>query len=414
MSLRSPSFRLSNKADTWLGTLQDDVVYGRAGNDKLDGGAGNDVLHGGAGDDVLAGGLGDDRLAGGFGNDTLDGGAGDDVAVFNGARSDYAITRRADGSVEVKDLRATSTGVDTLIDVERIAFTDGTFATDVLAPKPVGPSAYDDILTGTAGSDTIDGLAGNDVIDGGAGDDVLTGGAGADRLYGGDGRDTFYADAADTLIDGGAGLDGAVFSQAVHLTADTIANLERIILGAGDDTVDLSGLQTRGTPGMRATIVDKAGVGVYSEGGVAIDTGLGANTVVGSQFGDTIYGQGHFEGGGGNDVLYAVGTSYLSGGDGDDWFVAQSLNNETVTIKGGAGNDTFDMIASGGPKGTVVIEDFSAGDRIAAKLPLGFAGVAIAADAQGTVLTFANNPGGKIILQGMNPADVTADMFWFA
>jgi Ca2+-binding RTX toxin-like protein len=430
MTSPTTPIRLTSKAETWTGTLQDDVVYGRAGNDTLDGGAGRDTLHGGAGDDMLRGGLGDDRLYGGvgddqlfggdgndrlnggLGDDKLDGGAGDDLAVFSGARSDYQISRKADGSIEVKDLRTTTdnSGVDTLIDVEHLKFTDGTFATDVLAPKPVGPTAGDDVLTGTVGNDTIDGLAGNDTIDGGAGDDTLTGGAGADKLYGGDGRDTFYADAADTVIDGGAGLDGAVFSEPVTLLANKIANLEILIFGAGDDTIDLSGMQTRGTAGARITVADQPGFGSYSEGGIAVNTGGGNNTVIGSQFGDTIYGQGHIEGGGGNDVLYAVGTSYLSGGDGNDWLVTQVLGGETVTMNGGAGNDVFDFYTSGGARGTPIIEDFTAGDKIKIHVDGGFANVHANATAQGTELSFGTY-GGKIILQGVNPADVTADMF---
>ncbi len=433
MSLPSTATRLSTNVDTWTGTLQDEWTNGRAGNDVLDGGAGNDRLDGNAGDDILSGGLGDDRLYGGVGNDQLfggegndrlngglgddklDGGAGDDLAVFKGLRSDYHITRKADGSVEIKDLRTTAecTGVDSLIDIERIKFTDGTFATDGLAPKPVGPTAGNDVLTGTAGNDTIDGLAGDDVINGGAGDDRLTGGDGADTFNGGDGRDTIFADAADTFIDGGSNLDGAFFSGAVNLTAANIANLEILLLSAGDDTIDLSGMQTRGTPGMRLTVVDQIGVGVLSEGGIAIDTGLGANTVIGSQFGDTIYGRGHFEGGGGNDVLYAVGSSFLSGGDGNDWFVSQTLSSSgVVTMNGGAGNDVFDFY-SGGNSGTNIIEDFSAGDKIHIYAPRDFEGIIVTADAQGTALTFRDF-GSKIILQGVNPADVTADMFWFA
>ena len=48
-----------------------------------------------------------------------------------------------------------------------------------------GPSANNDLLTGTAGPDTIDGLGGNDTISALDGADLLSGNSGNDTLYGG-------------------------------------------------------------------------------------------------------------------------------------------------------------------------------------------------------------------------------------
>jgi Ca2+-binding RTX toxin-like protein len=44
-------FRLSNNADSFIGSATDERVRGSGGNDSLSGGAGNDTLTGGSGDD---------------------------------------------------------------------------------------------------------------------------------------------------------------------------------------------------------------------------------------------------------------------------------------------------------------------------------------------------------------------------
>ena len=64
--------------DSIVGNLGNDVIFGLGGNDTLLGGTvfinepvNNDILFGGAGDDVLNGGAGKDLLFGGPGNDYL-------------------------------------------------------------------------------------------------------------------------------------------------------------------------------------------------------------------------------------------------------------------------------------------------------------------------------------------------------
>ncbi|MEM6939980.1 MAG: DUF4214 domain-containing protein [Pseudomonadota bacterium] len=91
-----------------------------------------DTLSGTAGDDTLAALGGDDVLEGLAGNDTLDGGVGLDTAIFTGARASYDLSF-LDGTkrVAVSDLAMSRDGSDTLIDVERIAFSDGALALDI-------------------------------------------------------------------------------------------------------------------------------------------------------------------------------------------------------------------------------------------------------------------------------------------
>jgi serralysin len=79
-------------------------------------------------DDVLTGNELDNRLTGGKGNDWIEGGAGRDTAVFAGKLADYDISN-AYGKVYVEALDGTS-GYDTLVDVEVLAFADRTVPVD--------------------------------------------------------------------------------------------------------------------------------------------------------------------------------------------------------------------------------------------------------------------------------------------
>ena len=96
------------------------VINGTPGNDTLTGGAANDTLNGGAGRD---------RLIGGGGNDLLNGGLGIDTAVYTTPRAGTTLTRNAE-SWTARDNAGTA-GVDTLVDVERVAFADRSVALDL-------------------------------------------------------------------------------------------------------------------------------------------------------------------------------------------------------------------------------------------------------------------------------------------
>lgn len=100
------------------------------GGDGLGGalGQGTDGLYliGTGNADALAGGSGDDVVDGAGGNDTLNGGAGIDTARFSGNRAAYTITPRPGGhTVNGPD------GTDSLLQVERLSFADGSLAFDL-------------------------------------------------------------------------------------------------------------------------------------------------------------------------------------------------------------------------------------------------------------------------------------------
>ncbi|MGV9008957.1 beta strand repeat-containing protein [Brevundimonas sp.] len=131
---------------------------------------------GNAGNNVITGGANADTLTGGMGNDTLNGGAGTDVAVLSGARADYTFTLTANG-YQVTDNTAGRDGVDQLVGMENVRFSDGSTVAlaDLVAPVPfvaddfvmksgadmpdVMPLALDDDLA--IGSDTLSDLFSN-------------------------------------------------------------------------------------------------------------------------------------------------------------------------------------------------------------------------------------------------------------
>ena len=136
-----------NIANAWLynndtRSLIENAIGG-SGNDSIIGNQANNVLTGGAGNDVLYG------LAG---NDTLDGGLGSDTAVFTGASSNYQVSRGANGSLYITDLRAGSPdGSDVLVSVENLQFSNGVFSPSALGiAAPVAQATSVTLVHGQA------------------------------------------------------------------------------------------------------------------------------------------------------------------------------------------------------------------------------------------------------------------------
>lgn len=187
-----------------------------------------------------------------------------------------------------------------------------------------------DALTGTAQDDVISGLNGIDTLRGGGGNDEIYGGSNSDYLYGEGGNDWLLPNTgAYHLLNGGAGIDSAGFSEEAGIVVDL-----------GQVNVDgFSTLTYRSLPGVKADLTDIENI----RGSVGVDNISGnqkANTFWGEQGNDTLLGQG------GNDTLLGgAGTDTLRGGAGNDILNGYDFNQpgqvEYDVIVGGAGIDKF-------------------------------------------------------------------------
>lgn len=201
-------------------------------------------------------------------------------------------------------------------------------------------SSFADRLTGDASSNRIDGSAGDDLLDGGAGNDMLLGGAGNNMIYGGAGDDVIIGGADCDWIEGGAGAD-RITGGGYH---------GHVYYRLSDQGVSVN---------LRS--------GATSGGDAAGDILKGIDSVDGSQFADSLAGDGADNwviGNGGNDRLAGdAGSDRVDGGAGNDVVIGGWGADQLI---GGAGRDVFDFNALGqsraGNAGWDVIEDFHRGE----------------------------------------------------
>jgi Ca2+-binding RTX toxin-like protein len=338
-SLGNDTLRGAAGNDNLKGSLGDDELYGDDGADALDAADGNDKVYGGAGDDWLTGGLGADTLAGGEGNDIVDGGDGNDN-VSGGAGADTLI---GGGGAD-----ALNGGAG--IDVADYSGAGGSVGVDLTANSGTGAALGDTYI----GIENVTGSSFGDILVGNAADNVFVGGAGADTLIGQGGTDTadYSASAAavslqfsTTLIVSGSTASGFSGSGG-DAEGDAVVTIERLIGSAFNDIFVGGDLNDIFIGGLGADALDggggldtadysfsTAGMTVDLQAGTASDgdTLVNMERVIGSAFGDVLYGNGAanwLEGGDGNDLL--------RGGAGPD------------TLLGGAGIDTADYSGSAG------------------------------------------------------------------
>ena len=149
---------------------------------------------------------------------------------------------------------------------------------------------------------------------GGNGSDVLIGNSAANRLTGGLGDDE---------IDGGGGIDTAVFSgNRSTYTIDTSGPKVVVTGPDGADTlINIEFLQ----------FADQT-IALSTNTGVSLKGTAGPDTLTGTEQNDSL------EGGGGNDVLIGLGgNDFLFGGDGDDILIGGKGSDN---LAGGSGIDT--------------------------------------------------------------------------
>jgi len=375
--------------ETITGTQDDDLIYGFNGDDILNGDLGNDTLEGGNDNDTLNGGLGNDTLRGGAGIDILNGEDGDDIFrtggveglddTYNGGIGNDIIRNTGTGtmrfnsgstfnSIEEIDANGGRLQVDT---DQTVDFSSITTATNVLhirgtstGGETITGTQDDDLIYGFNGDDILNGSFGNDTINGGNDNDTLSGGMGNDVLNGNNGIDTVdYSNAgafvnvnltSGTAADGDGGTDtlntienitGSDFGD--DLIGDANANVISGGLGNdfitsgggidvfngddGIDTVDYSGASSAADINLATGIVSDDGNG-------STDTISTVENIIGTDFDDTITGDGEMnvlDGGLGDDTINAgAGNDVLNGGGGAD------------ILNGGLGNDTINSNSS--------------------------------------------------------------------
>lgn len=315
-------------------TVNDDLIYGYAGNDDITAGDGNDEVYGGTGNDTLDGGDGNDTLFGGTGDDTFTVSADDDTTTITGGEDlgngDNDAIDFSDGSTN-QGVTVTATGAE-----------EGTFTFDGSA----GVGSYSEIeeISGTFYDDTINLSADNTgvSIDANQGDDVITTGSGDDVIEAGTGADT---------INSGAGND--TISMGNNATPDGDADVIILQDGFGDDVVEgfdaptpngdgtFTGIDTLDTTGLfDLPLGDPARTPVMTNDVVVTDDGAG-NALLTFPNGETITLNG------------------ISPTDADNPFYLNAIGIPMPdgTVSGTAGDDIIDGSYLGDPDGDIVDND---------------------------------------------------------
>jgi len=143
--------------DNCTGSSKDEYFDLKAGDDTVYAGGGNDIIVAGLGNDKVYGGTGNDDLKGDSGNDLLDGGADVDTAVYAGISSTYSLSYDALTNQYLINGTSQGEGLDVLVDVEQVKFSDGVFnltpsglSAVVPPPPPASNIVGAVVLTGLA------------------------------------------------------------------------------------------------------------------------------------------------------------------------------------------------------------------------------------------------------------------------
>jgi Ca2+-binding RTX toxin-like protein len=247
-----------------------------------------------------------------------------------------------------------------------------------------------DTVTGSSQRDYIDGNAGNDTLNGGDGADTLIGGLGVDTVNGGAGNDFFFYN----LGDGNGVMDGGADTDSLQVNDGAAAGILNVTWNGSALTV-VSGNSLTNIEGVNADLGGGIDWLVYAAGSAAVTVNLATASasgfgtvanierVVGGNGNDTLTGNGldnRLDGAAGDDTLAGGGgVDTLIGGDGAD-SLAGGLGNDS--IQGGAGNDTINWIVGEGR------DTIDGGADVDAFNPLGSASADLAyATWNGTSLT---------------------------
>ena len=298
-------FITGNAANNGLyGNDGNDTLNGGDGSDFLDGGNGNDLLKGGNQGDVLLGGLNDDILNGESGDDLLNGGDGSDMAVGGTGNDVYAFNpatiNQIDTVVELVGAGTDTLNFSTLTTAVTANLTNdsalATMAQRIVRVNSAGQSGNfenviggsgNDQITGNAANNLLSGLGGNDTITANEGSDILLGGEGNDTLQGVSGRNILIGGTGGDLLQGGTGGDLMLSDSSIFETDPAI---------------------------LQALLAEWSSLNSYQS---RVDHLLGNS-------------------GGGANAMFTLNSStvtndadadYLTGNAGQDWFLANSLQD---------------------------------------------------------------------------------------
>jgi Ca2+-binding RTX toxin-like protein len=238
---------------------------------------------------------GNDELNGGDGFNSLVGGIGDDTYLFDPAtinQIDTVVELVGEGS-DTLSFAALATSVTVNLTSDAAL---ATMAQRIVKVGSAGQSANFENAIGGSGNDQITGNAANNLLIGNAGDDTITAGAGSDILLGGDGNDVLRGISGRNLLIGGIGAD--------------------LLQGGTDGDLLLSGSSLFETDPaiLQALLAEWASGNSYQS---RVDhllgsTGGGANTTF------TLNPA---------TVTNDANIDYLTGNAGQDWFLANSLQD---------------------------------------------------------------------------------------
>ncbi len=308
--------------DTLIGGAGIDTLNGGIGNDTF--ALGNDIPGGAGGSRNIALGDGSFRslsIAGLAGTgDTVVGGSGNDVInLYREGRpgfvADYVA---APGYLSGVETINGTDGNDIIMLAAGYTADGGTVTLnggdgdDALAGSNAG-----DILNGGEGNDLLSGLGGADTLNGGGGNDEIWGGAGNDTINGGAGDDTilYVSDNGSDTVDGGADTDTLIVrgtagnnTFSVTNTDGNPASLEVGVDGATSLVTGVEEIEIEGSGGVDTLTVagDLGGTGL-SQSTIRFDAGTGDDTLdlSGLQSAHRVVSNG----GDGNDTL-SIGVAY--------------------------------------------------------------------------------------------------------
>jgi Ca2+-binding RTX toxin-like protein len=197
-----------------------------------------------------------------------------------------------------------------------------------------------DVLNGDGEANTIDGAAAREWINGQAGNDIVSGGGGADSLYGGAGDDVLAGGTGNDLLAGGEGADAASYVDASGAVVVKLTRSNQPLGPAGADTL----------VSIESLIGSDFGDMLYGTTGAnSLSGGKGDDKLIGSAGDDHLFGEADSDtlvGGAGKDVLDGgLGRDQLTGNGGRDFFVFSELQALSDTILDLAAVDRIDLSA---------------------------------------------------------------------